>query len=390
MTSSPTDPTAHPATATPAPASTTGTPSDPTVGAAPATVGAPPPRRPLRVVQWATGAVGTAALRLVLAHPELELVGLWVHSPSKVGLDAGTLAGVDPGGVAATDDVDALVALGADCLLYVAQGLDVEVLCRFLRAGTNVVCTRSELHDPSGVNPEVLRRIEDACRVGGTTVHATGSSPGFVSEALPLALLSMQGRLDGLVIDEYGDLSQRPSPELLFDLMGFGAPPDRFDPGRWAHGAASFGPTLRQLAAAVGLPIDRVDAGGEVAVARRDSALAAGTVAAGTVAAQRMTVTGWRHERPLVRFRATWFVTGDLDPGWEVRQSGWRVTVEGDAPLVAEVTLTPPPDRLGQVLPAYTAHRAVHAIAATCAAGPGLCPTPRLPLVVPRLLEEVR
>jgi 4-hydroxy-tetrahydrodipicolinate reductase len=73
-----------------------------------------------RVIQWSTGNVGIHALRLIARHPDLELVGLWVHSPEKVGVDAGTLAGIEPTGVLATNDVDALLALDADCVCYTA------------------------------------------------------------------------------------------------------------------------------------------------------------------------------------------------------------------------------------------------------------------------------
>ena len=67
-----------------------------------------------RVIQWATGGVGRAAIEGVLDHPELTLVGCWVHSESKEGRDVGELIGRAPIGVEATRDVDALLALGAD------------------------------------------------------------------------------------------------------------------------------------------------------------------------------------------------------------------------------------------------------------------------------------
>ena len=43
----------------------------------------------LRVVQWATGNIGTRALREVIRHPSLELVGVLVYDPDKDGVDAG-------------------------------------------------------------------------------------------------------------------------------------------------------------------------------------------------------------------------------------------------------------------------------------------------------------
>ena len=106
-----------------------------------------------RVIQWSTGNVGTAALRCIIRHPELELVGVWVHSAGKAGRDAGELCGLGPTGVRATIDVDEILALGADCVLYMPAGTDVDVLDRLLASGTNVVTTRGDFHRPASMDP---------------------------------------------------------------------------------------------------------------------------------------------------------------------------------------------------------------------------------------------
>jgi hypothetical protein len=67
-----------------------------------------------RVVQWATGNQGVEAIRAILDRPDLELVGAKVYSPDKEGVDAGVLAGRKPCGVTATQDIDDILALGAD------------------------------------------------------------------------------------------------------------------------------------------------------------------------------------------------------------------------------------------------------------------------------------
>jgi 2,4-diaminopentanoate dehydrogenase len=184
---------------------------------------------PCRVVQWATGNIGTKALREVIAHPDMDLVGVYVHSPAKAGRDAGELCGIDAVGVAATNDVEEIVALGADCVLYMPQGCDFDIVCRLLESGANIVTTRGEFHRPASLDPALLERIEKACAAGGTSIHSTGSSPGFITEALPVVVTSIQRRLDALAIDEFADLSKRNSPELLFDLMGYGKDPTKFD-----------------------------------------------------------------------------------------------------------------------------------------------------------------
>ncbi len=343
------------------------------------------PQAPLRVVQWATGNIGMRSLRAVIEHPDLELVGLLVYDDAKAGRDAGELCGLGPVGVTATRDVGDILDLHADCVVHMARQCDFDVLAQVLRSGTNVVTTRGEFHHPPSMEPSRRTQIEDACEQGNSSIHSTGSSPGFISEAVPLTLLSLQRRLDHLVIDEFADLSQRNSPELLFDLMGYGADPTGFGPERWAHGATSFGPTLRALAEAVGLPLDTVDATGAVAAARHDVTIAAGVIRAGTVAAQRMTVTGWRRDQALLRFRATWYCTDDLDAEWDLHPTGWRVQVVGDTPLDVGIRFDVPLARMGELSPGLTAHRAVNAVPALCAASPGIRTTAELAQVVPVL-----
>jgi len=333
---------------------------------------------PLRVVQWATGNIGTKSLQGVIEHPKLELVGLWVHSADKVGRDAGELAGLDPVGVAATNDLDEVVGLGADCVLYMPRQLTADEVCALLAGGSNVVTTRGELHRPASMPDGLRSAVEAACAEGGTSIHATGSSPGFVTEALPVVLTSLQRRLDHLVIDEFADLTGRPSPDLLFNVMGFGREPAAMDPGRLLHAEHSFGPSLALVADALGLPLDELVPFGEVAVATRDVEIAAGTVPAGTVAAQRLGVSGRRDGRELMGFRANWYCTTALDPAWDLRETGWRVQVDGDSPLDVEIRFPVDLDKMS----GYTANRAVNAVPVVCAAEPGIRTTFDLPQVV--------
>jgi 2,4-diaminopentanoate dehydrogenase len=338
-----------------------------------------------RVVQWATGNIGTCSLRAVIEHPDLDLAGLWVHSPDKAGRDAGELCGLDPVGVRATGAIDDVLALAPDCVLYMPRALDADEVCRLLAAGIDIVTTRGELHHPGSMDPALRERVEAACDLGGTSIHATGSSPGFITEAVPLVLTSIQRRLDRLTIDEFADLSRRDSPDLLFTIMGFGRRPEAFSEARLQHGRVSFGPSLRALADALGVPLDDVEAGGEIAVAARTVEIAAGTVEAGTVAAQRLTVTGVRDGRPLLRFRANWYCTTELDPVWDLLSTGWRVTVDGDTPLDVDLRFPFPIEEMAEHSPGYTAHRAVNAVPVVCAAPPGIRTTADLPQVIAAL-----
>ena len=339
-----------------------------------------------RVVQWATGNIGSHSLRAVIAHPNLDLVGLYVYSEDKAGRDAGELCGVAPTGVLATRDIKEVLALKPDCVLFMGDRVDVDALCQLLEAGVNVISTRSEFHNPARLDPETRQRIEAACAQGGSSLHSTGSSPGFISEALPLVLTSLQRRLDHLLIEEFADMSSRNSPEMIFDLMGFGRDPASFDPsGVEAHGGASFGGSLEVLGEALSLPLDSVEASGQVATARQDVEIAAGRVPAGTIAAQRMQVNGLRNGRPLVTFSANWYLTADVEPAWDLRETGWHLLVEGDTPLDVDIRFPVPPDEWATTSPGLTAHRPVNAIPFVCAAAPGILTTADLPQVIATL-----
>jgi 2,4-diaminopentanoate dehydrogenase len=338
-----------------------------------------------RVVQWATGNIGSRSLRAVIEHPELELAGVWVSSAEKAGRDAGDLCGLAPTGIVATTDLEAVLGLQADCVLYMQHGLDVEAISALLEAGASVVATCGEFHHPPSMDPSLRRRIEAACDRGGASIHSTGVSPGFITEAVPLVLTSLQRRLDRLRIEEFADLSSRNSPELLFQLMGFTNPPANFDPGRWAHGAHSFGPSLRLVGEALGLPVDSVESTGEVAVATRDVEIAAGTVPAGTVAAQRMTVSARRGGEAFLSFSATWYCTPEIDADWDLRPGGWRVIVDGDCPLDVDIRLAIPLEHMAQTTPGYTANRAVNAVPLVCEAAPGIRTSVELPQMVAHL-----
>jgi 2,4-diaminopentanoate dehydrogenase len=343
-------------------------------------------RRRYRVVQWATGNKGMRSLRAAIESPDLELVGLYVYSDAKEGVDAGELCGLAPTGVIATRDIEEILALKPDCVLYMANQAEIDVICRLLESAANVVTTREEFHRPDSMDPNVRERVEAACRRGGSSIHSTGASPGFITEAVPLVMTSIQRRLDCLTIEEFADISLRNSPEKFFDFLGFGKDPATFDPWKVQNrGAEKFGDSLALLADALAMPLDDIVATGEVAVARETVEVAAGKIKAGTIGAQRMEVTGLRNGQPLIRFRASWYMTRNVDPTWDLRQTGWHLLVEGDAPLEIDIRFPVPPERWAEVSPAMTAHRPVNAIPYVCEAEPGIRTTADLPQIIAKL-----
>jgi len=347
-------------------------------------------RKRYRVVQWATGNVGARALRRVIEHPDLDLVGVWVHGADKVGRDAGALAGIEPIGVAATNSIDDVLALKPDCVLYMPHVCNYDEICRILESGSNIVTSRMELQNPAALDAAMCERIEKACRRGNSSIHATGASPGFITEALPIVLASIQRRLDSLSINEFADCSSRNSPEMLFDMMGFGRKPGRANQAQLDHARLSFAPSLQLVATALGLPIEKFEVTGAQGIARKDLEIAAGVVPAGTVAAMKTTLCGLRNAKPLMRFTTTWFVSEDVetDDGekWEFRSpSGWLVRLQGDCPLEISISFPVAPEDYADMTPGLTAHRPVNAIPYVCDAPAGIQTTVDLPQIIARL-----
>jgi 4-hydroxy-tetrahydrodipicolinate reductase len=352
-----------------------------------------------RVIQWATGNTGQRALREVIRHPSLDLVGVRVYSADKDGVDAGELCGEGATGVLATTDRDAVLALDADCCVYMARatgrgqtraGLTedelVDDLVAILGAGTNVVTTCTDLF-ARGVrlSDENRTRLLEACHEHGASVWVSGSDPGFITETLPMALLSVQRRVDLIEIEEFGDLSRRPSAHMVMEQMRFGKPLSEFDPERRKnHLFGEYQPPLSVLADVAGFAVDEWTAEGGVAAARADLHIVAGEIKAGTAAAQRIVINGRVRGVDRIRFTQYGFVARDVEPDWGLQPTGWRIRIHGDAPFDVSMPFPVPLDELGSFVPAFNANGPVNAIPYVCAAAPGILTTEDLPHILPR------
>ena len=238
----------------------------------------------LRLIQWCTGFAGQHVARAIIAHAGMELVGCYAMSEDKNGRDVGDICGVGPTGITATTDKEAIYAMDADCVMYMALeefGIDkpVEEICRLLASGKNVVSTAATaLIYPKAAGQENLEKIEAACRAGGTTFHATGIQPGWGGDILPLVLSGVTGRIDRLLIQEIMDYSTYPSAVSMFGLMGFGKTPQPVPPTEVDIGQiGSFAAPLMMIADALEAQIEKVVYQCEVVAAEDDITIAAGS-----------------------------------------------------------------------------------------------------------------
>jgi len=332
----------------------------------------------LRVVQWATGAVGRHAVAAVVDHPELELAGVFVYSDDKAGRDAGELCGLAPVGVTATKDRDEVLALDADCVLYMPQGETnpagaLEDICALLASGKDVISTAvTALIYPPSMGPIVVDRLDKACAEGGSTFHATGIEPGWASEVLPLTMSALFRRIDSLLVQELLDYSTYASTFMLFDVMGFGRAPDAEVLGaKPAVLASVFRAPLMLVADGLGAAIDDFTFDRQVWLAERSFDVAAGRIERGTVAAMRFSATAWVDGCPALAVEHVTRLAPGAAPDWPTGR-GWKVTVEGEPSMTLEAKIAVHGEDENDQGCLGTAMHAVHAIAPVCAAAPGI------------------
>ena len=345
--------------------------------------------QPLRVVQWATGGVGTAAIQGVLAHPELDLVGCWVHSVAKDGRDVGELVGGEPIGVAATTDVDTVLALEADCVVYAPLVPDEEQVAALLRSGKNVVTPVGWIYP----NPARTADLEDACRTGGTTLHGTGIHPGGITERFPLMVSAVSGSITHVRAEEFSDIRTYDAPDVVRHVMGFGGTPEE------AYGSpmasllgAGFKASVRMVVAELGFASgSEVRTLQDVAVATAPIDSPIGVIEPGQVAARRFRWQAVVDGEPVVTAAVNWLMGEEhLEGGWSFGPEGERFEVEvtGDpSVLLTFKGLQPESVAAGLVRNpgvVSTANHCVSAVPYVVAAEPGIKTYLDLPLIAGR------
>jgi hypothetical protein len=340
----------------------------------------------LRVVQWATGGVGVAAINGVLEHPELELVGCWVHSPDKAGKDVGEIIGAERLGVVATDSVDEILALEADAVLYAPLLPNPDEVAELLRSGKNVVTPLGWFY-PSENQVGSLR---DAALQGNATLHGTGIAPGGISEKFPLMFSIMSTGVTFVRAEEFSDLRTYDAPDVVRHVMGFGETPDKALSGPMQKLLdGGFIQAVRMCVDKLGFNADpTVRATQEIAVATAPIDSPIGAIQPGQVAGRKFHWEALVDGEAVVRVTVNWFMGQEnLDPAWTFGAAGERyemevrgnpdftVTIKGFQPESVEEGLKSNPGVVA------TAAHCVNSIPAVCAAEPGIVTYLDLPLI---------
>ncbi len=355
-----------------------------------------------RVVQWGTGNVGRHSLRHLIEHPDLELVGLHAHSEAKLGRDAADIAGLSgTTGILATNDVDALLALRPDAVVYTANGElrpddAVADMARVLRAGINVVGNALiYLIYPPHADPQIREPLEAACLEGGSTLFVNGIDPGFSGDVLPLTALQMADQIQEIRVQEICDYSTYEDPDFTGVAFGFGKGPEAEPlmslPGMLAGG---WGGMLKVVAEAIGVEIEEIREVYERDYAREDFACPMMPVSKGTCGAVHFEVQGIVDGRPLLIAEHVNRLGLDQGPQWPKAPDGRRgvhrciVTGNPSVQLECFVTGEDGDHNTGGVQ--TTALRVINAIPAVCAHAPGILSALDLPYTPSRNLRPAR
>ncbi len=356
----------------------------------------------IQVVQFGTGFVGHFALRAIIEHPDLELVGVWVHSDAKVGVDAGELAGTASTGIPATNDLDRILELGADCVCSGAGGDGREqwmadAHARMLQAGMNVVSSSIVgMVDPASFpGTSIAQQLDEAAHKGGVSYFTSGIEPGFMSDTLPLTLSGLSQHWRSIRVREILDYSTyipSEATKILGDILGFGRPladpPLLFTPGALRH---VWGAPVQLMARGLGLALDEV----REVVERHpaDSSFEVegfGVIEAGTAEAFRFELQGIVDGRQVIVLEHVTRLRTESAPQWPRGASGdgYYVSLDGDPRIECHVSCTGPDGdhHSGGIL--ATGTRLVNAIPAVCAAPPGTLSSLDLPLLTGRHLHR--
>jgi hypothetical protein len=343
----------------------------------------------LRVIQWATGGVGRAAIEGILQHPELELVGCWVHAPDKGGRDVGELVGLGPIGVTASNDAARVLAIEADAVIYAPIMPNADEVAAILRSGKNVVTPVGWFYPGA----KEAAPLEAACRDGGVTLHGTGINPGGITELHPLMFSALSAAVTYVRGEEFSDIRTYNSPDVVRWIMCFGATADEAMKSPMLKVlSGGFVQSVRMCLDALGFSTDaEIRTRQEVAVATAPIDSPIGVIEPGRVAAQRFQWEAVVGDRVVVRIAVNWLMGEEhLDPPWTFGPAGERfevevkgdpdcfVTIKGWQPETVEAGLARNPGIVA------TAMHCVNSVPYVCAADPGIKTYLDLPLIAGR------
>ena len=189
-------------------------------------------REPYKVIVAGTGGVGQAVLLELLRRPEFKLVGVMGFSKRKDGRDVGEILGQKPLGIKVSIDKEAMVDLEADCVIWCGyfpmphlEEATNALVIKFLESGKNVISPTC-FHFPPVHGDAYVKKFEDACKKGNSSLHGGGENPGFLFERVAMTLTGLCNEVEFIKVDEYCNLPRTTGSEKMWNAAGYGLPED--------------------------------------------------------------------------------------------------------------------------------------------------------------------
>lgn len=279
----------------------------------------------LAVIQVGMGPLGQMMTPRIVERSDVRLVGAVDIDPEKIGVDAGTVCGLNPLGVEIVDNLEA--ALGDTrpdvAVVTTVSSIDAirPVLKTITSAGVNVVTTCEELSYPWIANPKASAAVDAAARAGAASVLGTGINPGFLMDFLPSAASAVCRSVQTVQIERTQDASARRLP--FIQKIGAGIDLEEFrklaDLGKIRH--VGLTESMHMVAAALGWTLSRTEDIVEPVVAERSISGDGWTVSPGQAAGVNQTGRGFVGTLEVLTLRFVAAV-GHENPGERIHIQG--------------------------------------------------------------------
>jgi len=343
---------------------------------------------PFRVIQWATGPIGSTMVRTMLRKRSVEVVGAIVHSREKVGRDLGELVGMSKVGITASDDADEVLKTAADVVMIATPAAlmnkgswneNVEQISKALKAKKNVITVSGFIY-PWKYCPEIAQQLDCLAKENGVSLLGTGLNPGFLFDYLTVVLSGCLARVDRIIMRHCEDETEYDSLPIMRDMLGFGRSPEEYEKRHFRrlldYQTALFAECAHFIADSVGWELTELKPKLEVFTAKEPLQISCMRIDPGTVCAYRFVLQGLKEKDIAISIEFSGVVCPDKVK--DVGEPGQTIWFEGLPTYGVELK--------GNLLTMgflSTAAHAVNAIPRVIKAPPWLVSLKDLPVVVP-------
>jgi 4-hydroxy-tetrahydrodipicolinate reductase len=221
--------------------------------------------KPIRVLQWGLGAMGSGMARLMLEKAGLKIVAAVDGKPDFVGKDLGEVLNVDKklGVIVTNKPEDVLKKEEVDIVVIATTSWTKEQLPdlrKIIKAGVNCISIAEEMSDPEAQNPDISKELDELAKEHGVSVLGTGVNPGYVLDLLVVMLTGGNHRVERIEASRVNDLS--PYGPTVMKTQGVGTTPEEFRAGvadGSIVGHVGFPESIHMISQALGLGVDSIE-----------------------------------------------------------------------------------------------------------------------------------